>query len=100
MIKSEFYDIYGSGFKSLCIGSERDPQKHRKMKSSLTAAFSTKALQDQEYIVAKVVQSFISKIREHGLHGMNMTKWFEMVSIDILGEMAFGESFHSVESGK
>lgn len=26
LIKSEFYNMYGSGFDSLCIGSERDPK--------------------------------------------------------------------------
>ncbi|RYO91163.1 hypothetical protein DL766_000129 [Monosporascus sp. MC13-8B] len=31
--------------------------------------------------------------------GLNITKWFEMVSFDVLGEMAFGESFGSIESG-
>ncbi|KAL3417255.1 BCL4p [Phlyctema vagabunda] len=31
--------------------------------------------------------------------GLNMTKWFEMISFDILGEMAFGEGFHCVEDG-
>lgn len=71
------------------------------MKSSLSAAFSTKALQEQEHIVAKVVDSFISSIpTRNGSEGMNMTKWYEMVAFDILGEMAFGESFHSIESGQ
>lgn len=25
-IKSDFYDVFGSGFKTGCIGSERDPK--------------------------------------------------------------------------
>ncbi len=101
LVKSEFYDMYGSGFNSLCIGSERNPQKHRQMKTSLSAAFSTKALQEQEYIVAKVVDSFIAKINgDTGPDGMNMTKWYEMVAFDILGEMAFGNSFHCIENGQ
>ncbi|CAO1604329.1 orf9b protein [Xanthoria calcicola] len=32
--------------------------------------------------------------------GLNMTVWFEMLAFDILGEMAFGESFHCVEAGQ
>ncbi|KAL6862465.1 hypothetical protein ACO1O0_002698 [Amphichorda felina] len=27
-----------------------------------------------------------------------MSKWYEMISFDTLGEMAFGESFHSVKA--
>lgn len=99
-VKSEFYDIYGSGFNSLCIGSERDPQKHSQMKTSLSAAFSTKALQEQEHIVSNVVDTFIARIGEQcGGEGMNMTKWYEMVAFDILGEMAFGNSFHCIQDG-
>lgn len=100
LIKSEFYNMYGAGFKSLCVGSERNPQKHRKMKTSLSAAFSTKALHEQEHIVAKTVDSFLSAISsENSPSGLNMTKWYEMISFDILGEMAFGESFGCIESG-
>ncbi|MCJ1269464.1 Cytochrome P450 monooxygenase orf9 [Lobaria immixta] len=99
--KSEFYDMYGAGYDSGCIGSERDPKTHGRMKKSLSAAFSTKALAEQEYIIQRCVDDFIRAI---GLKGttkaMNMSEWFEMVSFDILGEMAFGESFHCVESGE
>ena len=99
-IKSEFYDMVGSGFDALCIGCERNPEKHRQMKTSLSAAFSTKALQEQEHIVAKIIDSFIARVRGGiSFDGMNMTKWYEMVAFDILGEMAFGNSFHCIENG-
>ncbi|CAO1604330.1 hypothetical protein XANCAGTX0491_007889 [Xanthoria calcicola] len=42
--KSDFYDIFGAGFKSGCIGSERDPVRHSQMKRLLAPAFSRKAL--------------------------------------------------------
>ncbi|KAK2610031.1 hypothetical protein N8I77_003491 [Diaporthe amygdali] len=101
MTKSEFYDMYGSGFDSLCVGSERNPQKHAQMKKSLSAAFSTKALAQQENIVKRCVDEFVQRLGVDGAceKGLNMTKWFEMIAFDILGEMAFGESFHCVENG-
>ena len=99
--KSEFYDMYGSGYDSLCIGSERDPKTHGRMKKSLTAAFSTKALTEQEHIIQQCVDGFIRAIgiKDMG-KGINMVDWCEMVAFDILGEMAFGESFHCVENGE
>ncbi|KAL0938283.1 benzoate 4-monooxygenase cytochrome p450 [Colletotrichum truncatum] len=102
MPKSEFYDMYGSGFDSMCVGSERDPKKHAQMRKSLSAAFSTKALVQQERIVHTCVDNFIQRLRSEGnsQEGLNMTKWFEMIAFDILGEMAFGESFHCIETGK
>ena len=103
-IKSKFYDMYGSGYDSLCIGSERDPKRHGRMKKSLAAAFSTKALSEQEDIINGCVDHFVDAIAERldgdaGGKGLNMTKWYEMLSFDILGEMAFGESFHAVKDG-
>ncbi|KAF3798977.1 Cytochrome P450 monooxygenase aclL [Colletotrichum gloeosporioides] len=102
MTKSEFYDMYGSGFESLCVGSERDPKRHSQMKKNLSASFSTKALAQQESIVHSVVDGFIARLGSNGTSekGLDMTKWFEMVAFDILGEMAFGESFHCIETGK
>ncbi|KAI9168061.1 putative cytochrome P450 [Paramyrothecium foliicola] len=103
LVKSEFYDMYGAGFDSLCIGSERDPQKHRRMKQSLSAAFATKALREQEAVVSSRVDAFVERIGQDGKHGsggLNMTKWYEMLAFDILGEMAFGESFDCIENGK
>ena len=93
--------MYGAGFDSLCIGSERDPVAHSRMKRSLAPAFSTKALAEQEGIVQKCIDEFVHKISPEGAgqNALNMTEWFEMIAFDILGEMAFGESFHSVEQG-
>ncbi|KAF2677436.1 cytochrome P450 [Lentithecium fluviatile CBS 122367] len=102
-VKSEFYEMYGSGYKRLCIGSERNPARHSAMKRNLTSAFSTRALLEQESIVDRCVNDFVTKIgalKSSRTKGLNMTKWYEMISFDILGEMAFGESFHAVESGE
>ncbi|KAF4910857.1 Cytochrome P450 monooxygenase BOT4 [Colletotrichum fructicola] len=101
-IKSEFYDIYGAGFESLCIGSERDPHKHGQMRKMLSAAFSTRVLTEQEDIITRTVDQFVVRLGTDGaqVNGLNMTKWYEMVAFDSLGEMAFGESFHSVQAGK
>ena len=74
------------------------------MKSSLSIAFSTKALGEQEAIVADIVNAFIDRIGRDGgvdnLNGLNMRKWYEMVAFDVLGEMAFGESFQCIENGE
>lgn len=89
LIKSKFYEIYGAGFKSLCIGSERNPQNHSRMKKSLSAAFSAKALTEQETIVSQCVDRFVTRVGELGAdgHGLDMTKWYEMVAFDVLGEL-------------
>ena len=93
--------MYGSGFKTGCIGSERDPKLHSQKKRNLTAAFSTSALMEQEAIIQACIDNFIQKVGKLGdrMQGINMSEWYENVAFDILGEMAFGESFHCVEKG-
>ncbi|KAJ5870143.1 cytochrome P450 [Penicillium solitum] len=102
-IKSQFYEIYGAGFTSLCIGSERDPKKHGRMRKLLSAAFATKSLVEQEVIVAQAIDLFIDQLGRKGgpeTSGLDLTKWYEMAAFDILGEMAFGESFNCIKSGE
>lgn len=101
--KSDFYDIYGSGFQTACVGSERDPKVHARKKKNLTAAFSTRALGEQEGLVQEVINRFVGKIGRSDLGakdgGVDLTEWYEMVAFDVLGEMAFGEGFKCVENG-
>ncbi|KAI9368157.1 cytochrome P450 [Aspergillus egyptiacus] len=102
-VKAAFYEVFSAGFRRRCIGSERDPHKHSQMRKMLSPAFSQRALLEQESIIGGIVDRFIKIVGERApaeSKGINMTKWFEMSSFDILGEMAFGESFHSLENGK
>ena len=58
---------------------------------------------EQESLVAGCIDTFVDRIGTdggNGTPGLNMTKWYEMIAFDVLGEMAFGESFHCVENGK
>lgn len=102
--KSAFYDIFGAGFDTGCIGSERDPAEHARMRRFLAPAFSTKALSGQEDVVQGCVDAFCARLRTAGgctlKDGLDMTAWYEMLAFDILGEMAFGESFHCIEDGR
>ncbi|KAI6082029.1 cytochrome P450 [Hypoxylon rubiginosum] len=100
--KGPFYEVFASGFRSKCVGSERDSKKHSAMRKMLNPAFSQRGLLEQEEIITGIVDKFVTIIGEKGgpnSQGINMTKWFEMNSFDILGEMAFGESFHSLDTG-
>ncbi|CAJ2506368.1 Uu.00g004980.m01.CDS01 [Anthostomella pinea] len=102
-IKSDFYDIFGNGFKTGCIASERDPKVLGQKKKNLLAAFSAKALVGQEDIIQRCIDGFVAKIgpeSQKSPNGINMVKWFDMSSFDLLGEMAFGESFGCIASGK
>ncbi|KAK4210068.1 cytochrome P450 [Rhypophila decipiens] len=104
LIKGEFYDIFGAAYKTGCIGSERDPAVHSRKKKKLTAAFSSKALADQEPIVQACLDRFVDKLgpmsQKSDGKGINVVLWLEMITFDILGEMAFGEGFDCVQNEK
>lgn len=93
--------MFGSGYSVACLASERDPKRAGAKRSLFSHAFSAKALGEQEVVLQRCINSFIGRLGKLGNNskGLNMVKWYEMVSFDILGEMAFGESFECIEKG-
>jgi len=99
-IKSTFYEGGVFAGKALSIVSERDPAKHHDMRRYLSTAFSERSLNKQEYLIAKAIDQFIEKIGENRADPVDMTTWFNLLTFDIIGELAFGESFGGVKSGE
>ncbi|KAK3044115.1 hypothetical protein LTS18_002142, partial [Coniosporium uncinatum] len=99
-IKSEFYDGGSFADQAHSIVSERDPVVHGKMRKYLSHAFSDRSLKAQEYLVSEVVDLFIAKLGERGTNaeGTNMVMWYNLCTFDIIGSLAFGESFEGVQS--
>ncbi|KAJ5037690.1 cytochrome P450 monooxygenase-like protein, partial [Bipolaris maydis] len=101
-VKSEFYDGGNFAAESLSIVSERDPRKHAEMRRYLSSAFSDRSLKSQEPLIADSVDRLVEKLEEagRGAHGTNMVMWFNLVTFDIIGSLAFGKEFGGVEAGK
>jgi cytochrome P450 len=91
----EFFleSIYGSWN----IINECRKDEHARMRKMLSHAFSTKALVEQESVIATCVNDFLYQIgsikAEDGTRGVNITKWFNNVTFNIMGGLAFGDSF-------
>lgn len=98
--KDSFYDMFGAGFSEACIGSERDPQRAGAKRALFMNAFSAKSLAEQEDVIQRNTNAFVEKLGllGSGPGGIDMVKWYEMVSFDVLGEMAFGESFDCIKN--
>lgn len=94
--------MFGSGFSEACLVSEKDPRRAGGKRGLFSSAFSAKALMEQEIVLQRYINSFVSKVGYLGSEasGINMVKWYGMVSFNILGEMAFGESFNCIEKGR
>ncbi|KAI1205728.1 cytochrome P450 [Annulohypoxylon truncatum] len=102
-VKSEFYQ--GGPFASRgvhSIVSERDVDEHGQMRRHLSHAFSDQSLREQEVLIAKTVDRFIEVVGERGSQsgGFNLGKGLEMMTFDIIGDLAFGETFGGVDSDR
>ncbi|KAI3337515.1 cytochrome P450 [Xylariaceae sp. AK1471] len=101
-IKGVFYE--GGVFSSRGVSSidtERDPQRHANMRRLLANAFSMTSLTEQEELVRGTIDRFIevfkTKTVEHG-QVFDVTKGYERMTFDIIGDLAFGETFGALES--
>ncbi len=99
-LKSSFYDGGSFANQAHSIVSERDPDKHRDMRKYLSTAFSDRSLKEQEYLISGVIDQFIHQIGKLGAEGLDMTLWLNLLTFDVIGELAFGESFGGVKSGR
>lgn len=73
------------------------------MRKILSPSFSQRVLVEQENIISEIVDRFVTKMGEKGgsgTKGLNMTKCYNTNSFEVLGEMAFGESFRNLDIGE
>lgn len=80
------------------------------MRKLLSHAFSDTALRQQEDILTKYFELFVTKIQERIDSNPNATsppsatldlsKWYNFQTFDIIGDMCFGESFGATEKGE
>ncbi|KAJ5661789.1 uncharacterized protein N7477_009405 [Penicillium maclennaniae] len=72
-------------------------EQHTRMRRLLTHAFSSKALSEQESILHTYADMLIQKLA--GLLGqeqslvVDLTRWFNYTTFDLIGDLAFGEPF-------
>ncbi|KAK7178809.1 cytochrome P450 [Paraphaeosphaeria sporulosa] len=101
-VKSEFYE--GGSFADQCgsIVSERSATVHGRMRKHLSHAFSQRSLVEQEELIASTVDKLIDRVGELGTapEGVDIVKWWNMMTFDIIGDLAFGETFGGLQSGK
>lgn len=72
------------------------------MRKYLRDAFSDRSLREQEHLVSDSVDQFIEMIGERGKEpsGLDIVMWFNLATFDIIGSLAFGQSFGGITSGE
>lgn len=101
-VKGDFYDGVKFADQVPGIVGVQDPARHAMMRKYLSHAFSDRSLKATEYLVQEMIDLFIDRIGMHGAKegGINIEMWFNLLTFDIIGSLAFGEPFGGLESGK
>lgn len=78
---------------------------HPRLRRLMNPAFSSKALREQEPLVQRTVAMLITKLGEQCRAGIeqngvvDMNEWLNWTTFDLIGELAFGESFDCLQGG-
>ena len=82
------------------------PERHKLLRRHLSKSFGEQAIQQKEQLVTKYVNLLMEKLHKQSQQSaerdsrepLNIAKWFNWTSFDIIGEMTFGESFGCLDS--
>ncbi|KAJ9635689.1 hypothetical protein H2204_005649 [Knufia peltigerae] len=79
-----------------------DDDTHARQRRALSHAFSQQALLEQEDILLVYVNLFIKKLGEmcDQDEPFNLVNWYNFTTFDIIGDLAFGESFGCLDKGQ
>ncbi|KAF1976980.1 cytochrome P450 [Bimuria novae-zelandiae CBS 107.79] len=110
---SAWKDIYGHGHAELQkyhppsilnknqIIAAKGPD-HFRMRRAFLPAFSDKALAQQESLIRVYLDLLIKRLSESAKSGLpvDMTKWYQLTTFDLIADLTFGKSLGGLESGE
>lgn len=83
------------------IGADR--LNHTRFRRSLANGFSHQAMLDQEPIIRDYVDQLMESLEKNSANGtqaIDIVRWFNYTTFDIIGDLAFGEPFGCLHSSK
>jgi tryprostatin B 6-hydroxylase len=95
--KSEWY---GQDMPYISTNTTRDRKLHDRRRRLLTPAFTDKYLRGYMLRTQKFNELLIARIDDHERKAMNVTKWFHLHSLDVMGDLVFNKSFNMLQSGE
>ena len=87
-----------NGIHSILSANDADHARYRRL---LAHAFSERALRQQEHLLQSYIDLLVNKLHEHAsvpsTAVVDLVKWLNFTTFDIIGDLALGESFHCLE---
>ncbi|CAO2653514.1 Nn.00g029250.m01.CDS01 [Neocucurbitaria sp. VM-36] len=93
--------VFNEAFKDNLLGV-RNREDHGRMRRILSRGFSASAMQKQEQFLQQYVEKLVSELYkrcEDGKALLDLEAWYSFTAFDIIGDLTFGESFGSLDSG-
>ncbi|KXJ90431.1 cytochrome P450 [Microdochium bolleyi] len=93
-----FYDASATPVRDII---HADNDGHKRMRRVMAHAFSEKALRAQSHLLDHHVDLFIAKFAEMAARDdpVDITLWYNFATFDVIGDLAFGQSFRCLEKG-
>ncbi|KIW16570.1 hypothetical protein PV08_03758 [Exophiala spinifera] len=98
--KSSWYDAFSTTGESLF--STRSKKRHAMKRRMVAHGFSMQSLYSFEPYVDITMQAFLRQMDElaRTQQPFDIYFWFELFTMDLMGELAFGKNFGALQSGK
>ncbi|KAL7937577.1 cytochrome P450 [Trichoderma chlorosporum] len=74
-------------------------QDHTRMRKSMASGFSQQAMVDQQPLITAYIDKLFEKFRAFSIteEAFDVLSWYTYTAFDIMGDLAFGESFRCLE---
>ncbi|KAL3712631.1 hypothetical protein TMatcc_001331 [Talaromyces marneffei ATCC 18224] len=95
--KGPFYD---GAQPYISVHSTRNKKDHARRRKGWDRAFSSKSLRDYEERVSKYAAQLLSVLADNVGQPIDMSRWFNYYSFDVIGDLTFGKSFDMLITGK
>ena len=80
------------------VNAERE--EHGYLRRQLSHGFSDRTMRDQQPLIMKYIDLLVQRLFENcgdGSMPINMAAWYNFTTFDIIGDLAFGDSFGCLE---
>lgn len=76
-------------------------ENHKRIRRQLSPAFSSQSLQEQEHIIQKYIDLFLSQLSKKAAKKevIDIVSWYNFTTFDIIGDLTFADGFNSLQSG-
>ncbi|MCJ1388900.1 hypothetical protein MMC18_001751 [Xylographa bjoerkii] len=96
----EYYFGDGDGIPDIIVSNDAD---HNRIRKLLSHAFSEQAMREQEPLITQYMNMLISKLHDE-IRGpakgrVDIARWYNLTTFDVVADLCFGESFHALETG-